>query len=692
MTILITGSAGLLGSSLSHWLIDNTDCTVVGVDDLSGGYEENMPDHTRFVFRKLDCCDEFLDNIFQIYKPDYVYHFAAYAAEALSPFIRCFNYTNNIVATANVVNCCIRHDVKRLVFSSSMAVYGDAKPPFHEDLLTSPVDSYGVAKQSAELDIQIAGKQHGLDWCIIRPHNCYSQDTEILTENGWKYFKDLKYGESVATLNVDSMQTEYHIPEEYQKIHVDDFLYNFKTEGFDLLVTSDHNMVTRTKDGAKIKKVTAETIFNNPNKYYYWETLKKPYKLKQDGTYPEYVIIPEVMDSKGRPMTNSHQNGGEKRVRSSDFMEFLGWYISEGSMFKTPSNYTICISQNEKINKDNYELIKDCVKRIGFNFYETGTDIKIHSKQLFIFLDQLFPQRGSHYKLIPRQFLNYSCFDLNILFDSLMRGDGRKNMTAYNTSSEQLANDFQELCFKIGIATTIRKEHSKCGRYSIYRISIIHKNTNPSFGDMYTKKIYASKIRYSGFVYDVTVKNHIIYVRRNGKTCWGSNCYGTRQNLFDPYRNFIGIAMYKGLIHDPITVYGDGEQKRAFSFIDDILQPLYSAAVLPQASKQIINLGGVHEHSINEVANIVSRLSGSAIIHLPPRHEVKYAYATWEKSEKILQFQHKTNLIEGIEKMWDWAKTVKMRPRFVWDTYELSQNLYPFWEKEALKDGYYKRK
>ncbi len=185
MTILITGSAGLLGSSMSHWLIDNTEHTVVGVDDLSGGFEENHPNNDRFVWRKVDCCDDFLDNVFQIYKPDFVYHFAAYAAECLSPFIRKFNYTNNIVATANVVNCCIRHEVKRLVFTSSMGIYGNAKAPFHEDLPYAPIDPYSVAKMASEYDIQIAGEQHGLDWCIIRPHNVFG-----IRQNIWDSYRN----------------------------------------------------------------------------------------------------------------------------------------------------------------------------------------------------------------------------------------------------------------------------------------------------------------------------------------------------------------------------------------------------------------------------------------------------------------------------------------------------------------------
>ena len=178
MNILITGVAGLLGSRLADWIIENQpDATVIGVDDLSGGYVENI--HEDVIFYPIKVEGKELNEVFSKHDIDYVYHFAAYAAEGLSPFIRTFNYTNNLVATANIVNNCINHDVKRLVFTSSMAVYGENNPPFAEELNCNPIDSYGVAKAACEKDIQIAGEQHGLDWCIIRPHNVYGKKQNI---------------------------------------------------------------------------------------------------------------------------------------------------------------------------------------------------------------------------------------------------------------------------------------------------------------------------------------------------------------------------------------------------------------------------------------------------------------------------------------------------------------------------------
>lgn len=178
MNILITGIAGLIGSNLADYLI-NKNITVVGIDDLSGGYLENIHPDVKFYKLNLVENEELLNELFAKYKFDYVYHFAAYAAEGLSPFIRNFNYKNNLITTTNIVNCCINHNVKRLVFTSTMAVYGENKTPFDESYLPKPVDPYGVAKYACEMDIQIAGEQHGLDWCIIRPHNVYGKKQNI---------------------------------------------------------------------------------------------------------------------------------------------------------------------------------------------------------------------------------------------------------------------------------------------------------------------------------------------------------------------------------------------------------------------------------------------------------------------------------------------------------------------------------
>ena len=149
MKILITGVAGLLGSRLADWILENTNDEVIGIDDISGGYEDNV--HEDVILYKEDLSTDDISEIFEHHNPDIVYHLAAYAAEGLSPFIRKFNYSNNLVSTASIINECIKtYSVKRLVFTSSMAVYGHGEPPFTEEDLPLPIDPYGIAKYGAE--------------------------------------------------------------------------------------------------------------------------------------------------------------------------------------------------------------------------------------------------------------------------------------------------------------------------------------------------------------------------------------------------------------------------------------------------------------------------------------------------------------------------------------------------------------
>lgn len=186
MKILITGVAGLIGSRLADYIIENhPNVHVVGIDDLSGGYIENI--HPKVEFWQMNLVTHPIENCFEVHKFDYVYHFAAYAAEGLSPFIRQYNYENNLVATARIINQCIKHEVKRLVFTSTMAVYGHGNGnEFDETQIPCPVDPYGIAKYACEMDIRVAGEQHGLDWCIIRPHNVYG-----IKQNIWDKYRNV---------------------------------------------------------------------------------------------------------------------------------------------------------------------------------------------------------------------------------------------------------------------------------------------------------------------------------------------------------------------------------------------------------------------------------------------------------------------------------------------------------------------
>lgn len=169
MKVLITGVAGLLGVNFAQYLLSK-GYDVIGIDDLSGGYQEYIPKGVVFYKADLSYQDP-VNQIFKREKPDYVFHFAAYAAEGLSPFIRTYNYTNNIIASSNVINSCVNHNVKKIIFTSSMAVYGKGNPPFVENQTPTPEDPYGIAKYAVEMDLKLTYEMFGLKYSIVRPHN-----------------------------------------------------------------------------------------------------------------------------------------------------------------------------------------------------------------------------------------------------------------------------------------------------------------------------------------------------------------------------------------------------------------------------------------------------------------------------------------------------------------------------------------
>lgn len=168
MKIFITGLAGFLGSNLGVRLAD-LGHEIYGNDNFIGGYEDNID--PRFTFFKADCCD--LSELSKIIpnNTDIVYHCAATAYEGLSVFSPTFITKNVYEASIAVATASINRNVKKFVFCSSMARYGNQNSPFTENMTPKPCDPYGIAKVAAEDTIINLCEAHGMDWTILVPHN-----------------------------------------------------------------------------------------------------------------------------------------------------------------------------------------------------------------------------------------------------------------------------------------------------------------------------------------------------------------------------------------------------------------------------------------------------------------------------------------------------------------------------------------
>ena len=170
---LVTGGAGFIGAHVTNELV-KAGHTVVVLDDLSGGFQENVNPAAIFIKGSITDAD-LVQSLFNEHKFDYVYHLAAYAAEGLSHFIKRFNYNNNLIGSVILINEAVKHKVKCFVFTSSIAVYGAAEPPMTEDTIPVPEDPYGIAKFAVEQDLRCTHEMFGLNYIIFRPHNVYGE-------------------------------------------------------------------------------------------------------------------------------------------------------------------------------------------------------------------------------------------------------------------------------------------------------------------------------------------------------------------------------------------------------------------------------------------------------------------------------------------------------------------------------------
>jgi len=342
---------------------------------------------------------------------------------------------------------------------------------------------------------------------------CYSDDTEILTEEGWMSLREVvenKKHIKVATLNPEKDVVEYHYPTRYFKLPYKGKLFRQKGRGIDICVTPNHRLWVRTK--TKDKKFRFIKAEDCPRYVEYRRDF--PY----EGEEVEYFVLPsyenKYTDRLGRERTIKRK---EKKFRMDDFLAFFGVWLAEGSL---RGKNSIVISQN---NPEKCEIIKSIIEKLGYKAYyyrkKTNTGIfLIHDVQLNQWLRQ-FGKAGEKY--IPKEFKQLSKRQLRILLEAMVLGDGShyKNSQSfyYATTSKQLANEVYEVAIKAGYIASQRRREDGC-----YIIEISESQKTPCVNQGNDNREW---IEYNGYVYCIEVPNHIIYVRRNGKACWCGNCY-----------------------------------------------------------------------------------------------------------------------------------------------------------------------
>lgn len=261
--VLITGIAGLLGSNFSRYLQSRGAYEVIGIDDFSGGYKENLANGIKCA--NINLADlSAVDKFFAKENPDFVYHFAAYAAEGLSPFIRKYNYTNNLICSANLITSSINYDVQKFIFTSSMATYGAENiPPFTEDMQPKPLDPYGVAKYAVEMDLKLAYEQFGLNYSIIRPHNIIGK-----FQNIWDRYRNVigiwirkSMRNEPLTIFGDGLQTRAFSDVKYYFVPFEKLMFEYNGEIFNLGADKERTIL----EAANLVQRCAKNFGFNPN-------------------------------------------------------------------------------------------------------------------------------------------------------------------------------------------------------------------------------------------------------------------------------------------------------------------------------------------------------------------------------------------------------------------------------------------
>lgn len=352
---------------------------------------------------------------------------------------------------------------------------------------------------------------------------CYDEQTRVLTREGFKYFKDLLYEDEIATLNKENDKLEYHKPDKIVKFRRKDKMLHLNSSGqYDICVTPDHKMVVKTKydESWQLKPLNELLAKTTDGKLKVSNIYRSKKNCIWEGKEEEYFYLCNKEDI----------TVDSKKIRMDDFLEFLGWYLSEGSLERSPNYYRVVITQlkSEQYKKEIWE----CIERMGFTpVNHNNKDILFNSKYLYFYLLEF----GKCYeKFIPAWLKNLSSDQIKIFLNSLIKGDGSFSKNGswmkYTTTSKKLAEDVQECLLKVGFSGSISTCDPTTKKYEMidgrlikgtrlqYTISVNKQQNEPSLS-----RARLDEIDYDGYVYCATVKNHTMLVERNGKILFSGN-------------------------------------------------------------------------------------------------------------------------------------------------------------------------
>jgi PHP family Zn ribbon phosphoesterase len=362
--------------------------------------------------------------------------------------------------------------------------------------------------------------------------SCYDEETEVLTQGGWKKFSQIQQSDKICTLNLNTDNIEFQMPIKIFTYKYKGKMYRLKTKRVDLLVTPNHKLLYSPCDfrNRKLYSLKEAGLLFHRSKIF-----------KKDGIWvgknPKYFILPAVKIRHGSRYYSGRRVEKRKEIPIEPWLKFFGFWLAEGWVSEgKDGDYNVCVS-----NRDQNLLseIEHILNSFGYKTFRSDNIVRVRNFQLFHYLKKF----GKCYnKFIPLEIKSLSKELLEILLEYYIKGDGHiygragKGLSA-TTTSIRLRDDLQEIALKAGISAYYKLGYKKGKTFISPGCKKLYQQRNDSWIIFFIRRnrpiILPSTIKkynyteswidYDGLVYCVNVPNRVIYIRRNGIPLWCGN-------------------------------------------------------------------------------------------------------------------------------------------------------------------------
>lgn len=342
---------------------------------------------------------------------------------------------------------------------------------------------------------------------------CYDDKTEVLTRDGWKLFKDLSLEDEICTLDPATRSIEYGRPDALVSFDNHRRLLSIQNRDLDLVVTKDHNVLVESElgDGHRPRFVKARDLVPGSG-------------IPRTGVWVGRASRTFVLPS----LTVSSVEGGQVQLREAaplevpmdDWLAFIGLWLSNGTVSSAPGGRAVSVSLDGAAGTSGVE---ELLSSLPFGFTKEGSGFRCRDEQLVSYLERCSAASGMR---APSFIGELGPSQISTFLDWLRpRGvPGGEQPRRFRTSSKVLADQIQELLLKTGRVGLVARGRSGDvpgeSPWERFEVEVV-EGTKSLQSKVDQRDV--SEVDYSGRVYCASVKNHVMYVRRNGKPCWCGN-------------------------------------------------------------------------------------------------------------------------------------------------------------------------